>query len=266
MRSTTLILLLSTLAYGAHSQSFSFMDDFLNKRAVQEVKLLSEFADRFNMTDTVFLIDTTIKPSRYLNILSLFNRANKKFHNDSSVISFTNDILRDSFLIDFTDSNWYAVAHAVFVYRGVKRNIPLTLKHVKNQGRGYSWVIVGANIDALNVKLDRIESQKIDPVDNELSFLSLSKGFNSKNGLLSYTSADFDIDYLSVFLFLAESGTINFTQIDSVSYHFLNTPNWIFKVEYFNRMDLNCGWLISEISPSTDTQKAGYKNLILHLQ
>jgi len=251
----------SSLLCSAQEDPF---DAFLKGKIKFEVKQLGQFFERFNMTDTVPLISGKT-PSKYTNVLSLCDMRNKHLTNDSAVLNFAAEMQRTGQKLGYHDSNWFATANAVFSINGSKKEIPVTLKYIKNKGLGYSWIIIGANLDALGTELKKSNTKSITPMNNEINFIDLSKALERKKEIASYTDDEFNPDYLSVFLYLVESGNMSFLHINKVVYHFLNLPGWIFTVENFNRMDYNSGWLIAGLARSTDDAKKNYKKNILKI-
>jgi hypothetical protein len=236
-------------------------DSFLCAKITLEVKQLSQFFDRFNMRDTVWL-KTGMEPSRFTNLLSLFNMRSGEFSKGTSFLEFVQDVNDCNYMLAVTDSDWYAIVDMIFLCKGVSKTIPLTMKYNHNSA-GSSWVIAGVDLDSLGIKLKR-ENGFIDPVDNELNFIELSKIFKSKKDVLNYTNQNFRPDYLSIFISLVKTNYLIFSHVEQVHYHFLNIPGWIFKVDHFNRLDLNSGWLISEVFKATDSAKLNYNNSLLN--
>lgn len=265
MRKIVFIFFLLWGSLSVKAQVPDLFDDLLQSKIKLEVKQLGEFFDRFNMKDTVPGVNG-LQPTRFTNILSLFNMQNQNFKNDSSVFHFASDVITSGKGLSYKDTNWYAIANSVFSYNGVKREIPLTLKYMKNSGQGYSWILVGVELSRLGTTLNRSDDKDIGPLNNELAFLDLSKAFDKKSDIASFTAEGFRPDYMSIFLYLVESGIIKFIQMDSISYHFLNVNGWIFKVEDFNRMDFNSGWLIASMLKANTEAKNYYKKSILQLQ
>ena len=260
MKYLTCLLFFCGLNFSCRAQD-DFFDSFLKSKIKFEVKQLGQFFDRFNMDDTVALINGK-QPTKYSNVLSLFNMENKRLISDTNAIVFAARVESLNRKIGYHDSDWFAVAFAVFNVNNVKKEVPITLKYIKNKGMGYSWVIIGVDISSLGIELKKTDSKSITPMNNEINFMDLSKALENKKEIASYTDEAFKPDYLTAFLYQVESGNLSFLHIHKIVYHFLNVPGWVFTVENFNRMTYNSGWLISGLSKSSTDLKENYKKTI----
>lgn len=250
------ILCLSTRLNGQILSNDSFIQDKLN----YSVKQLSQFINRFNFNDTV-VPRKNIRPSKKLNILSLFNSEDSASKNNRNTIDFINQITKDSINteINFTDSNWYAIAMGVFLYQGKEVKINVTLQVNGSKTKGYKWVIVGvtSNVFLVNEKRDS-SLYFINPMNHEIGFTELSKALKEKERIFDCSNTN-NLDFLTTFLFMIKKGDIKLMQISKVEFVFLQIPNWIFTVNNFNRLEYNSGWLISKLTQLTYIQKQEYK-------
>lgn len=242
-------------------------DSYIQDKLNYSVKQLSQFIDRFNFNDTL-VPKININPSKKLNILSLFNSEDSAFENNSSTIDFINQITKDSINteINFTDSNWYAIAKGVFLYQGKEVNINVTLQVNGNKTKGYKWAMVGVSSNIFSVKEKRDSSfYFINPMNHEIGFTELSKALREKERIFECSNKN-EIDFLSIFLFMIKNGDIKLKQISKVEFVFLQIPNWTFRVDNFNRLEYNSGWLITKLVHQTNTQKQDFKREVLGLK
>lgn len=201
---------------------------------------------------------------RYLNML---------FDNSSPVISadakfvFIDDALnkKSPAFLDFYSKGWFAEVAATFTYKKEKVNLILYLK-IEKQLSGYKWVLS-------NVYFDRFESwfthlsdtvnlkYFIHPMSHELDFMNLHKAFREPENLDFYLERNYIPDMTSLFVMEMKNGNLNFVSVNNVKFHIFQVPNWYFEVSYFNRNNVNSGWLISTILRVSEQEK---RDLIRH--
>ena len=260
MRFTTLVLCLILFSC-SRAQEIS-ADSFLTAKIYSEVKQAGQFIDRFNMKDTVFP-SNGLTPSRFINILSLMNMRNNLSFSDSSVLNFATDAAQPACRVQVDDSNWLATITAVFTQKGEEKNVGITLKYCKGKN-GDKWVIVAVDAHTL-AGMPHKGNGSIDPLNNELDFMELAKTFKYHKSVVAFADSSFAISDMSVFFYMIESGSLAFNRLENITYHVLTVPGWLFRVNYYNRMDLNSGWLISSILRATEQDKYEYKKHLLNI-
>jgi len=246
------------------AQPSDLYDQYLQKKIYYEVKQLSQFFERFNMSDTV-RIDSLSLSQCQINILSLFDMQKYNFATDSIVWEFTNYICESGVRIGYENQDWYSTATAVFQENNAERKIELTLSHVRDTSGYYKWIIAGINPTSLLLS-EKVSDIAISPLNNEINFIDLSKAFSGKKNLSSYTSSTFTPDYLSIFLSLVERNILKFVQIENVTYHLLQIDGWLLKIQFQNRIDFNSGWLITDIVKMSKEDKNIYRVQFLNLK
>jgi len=65
----------------------------------------------------------------------------------------------------------------------------------------------------------------------------------------------------ALFVMEMKTGNLNFVSVNNVKFHVFQVPNWYFEISYFNRNDMNSGWLISNMLRLNDKEK---KDLMRH--
>ncbi|MEO5572523.1 MAG: hypothetical protein ABIT08_10350 [Bacteroidia bacterium] len=262
---------------------------------VYSVKQIDEFIERFNKTPNSFLISylkskfpendiDTIDRKKF--ILNLFNLRNATW-DSLRVRNFVNhvtDTVQPSF-IQFYDDNWYALLKCKVVYRKVTQDLDLILKIEPSRNNSSKWVIVSAKADFLNFK-SKYENTKVpvpvycgsdlrdptlenkfflDPMAYGTDFMCIDEPFEHGERFKDYLYSGRISSQITKLIQEIKKNNVVFKQVNSVSYHFLNVPGWLFICEYFSRSDRNSGWLISNLYPLTEAQKKLYLREYLNI-
>ena len=252
---------------------------YREKHFIYEVKQIDEFFERFNDDSASFIRKVyrdrhaAFTPTREKLIRSLFDY--KDPHWDTSLISAFVVRATDPSapaLLNFYGDDWYAEARCLFQYKGSVVAIPLVLKIETNQ-RGARWVIVAVKSNPLKEEATGVQfsgnpaqrTRFIDPSSFGTNFSSdLDRAFGDKEHLWEYVdSAFFSRRNSAGFFDAIEKDRIKFIRVSTIDYHFLQVSPWIFTVSYFEREDLNSGWLIrSLVKDSTGSVDMYRKNLL----
>jgi len=200
----------------------------------------------------------------YLNIL---------FDNTSSVINpdakfvFIDDVLnkRNPAFLDFYLKDWFAELTATFTYKKEKVNLILYLK-IEKQLNGYKWVISNVYFNQFESWFAHLQDTTnlkyfIHPMSHELDFMNLHKAFKETENLDFYLELGYVPDMTSLFVMEMKNGNLNFVEVNNVKFHIFQIPNWYFEISYFNRNNVNSGWLISNVLRLNDQEK---RDLIGH--
>ncbi len=264
-RFLSVVFLSFFLLSNAFAQKF-YMDD--NSLFKNHVKQIDEFIERFNnesLDDNL-----TSNEVREKQLINLFN-FNKQW--DSLVVfDFINYVINDQCYLDFYDKNWYALVDCSFEHEEQIQGVQLTMQiNTTDDGRA-EWVIKEINAPFLvdggdNSSLTTSNTnQFMHPMSHSTDFMGLFNIFNKNAAALSdYFDEDLDHEQLS-FIQLIKGKKIKYKQVDKIGYHLLQLPDWIIKIEDFNRKDHNSGWLISELIPANNNIKNQYKNAVLSIK
>jgi len=204
------------------------------------------------------------KRKKYLNIL--FDNSNSLISNDMKFV-FIEEVMnkKSPTFLDFHAKGWFAEINAAFLYKREKANLIIYLK-IEKQNGGYKWVLS-------NVYFDRFESwfthvndtanlkYFIHPMSHELDFMNLHKIFKEPEKIDYYLENNYTPDMLALFVMELKSGNLSFLEVNTVKFHIFQVPNWYFEVSYFNRNNVNSGWLISNLLRVAEPEK---KALLRH--
>ena len=245
----------------------TFDDHFLQELANYQVKDLSQFMDRFNYKEHMVFKNDTVS-NRYKNLISLFNIRDTALRRDSNVMSFIKYVCdeHNNIKISFKDTNWYAIAHCIFLYHSKEKTVNIILKPEMTSNNGYYWAIVGVQSDLFTPeKKGKTFSAFINPMNHEVNFSELSKALLKRKDVYEYTSASYKPDPTSAFFAYVKNGDLQFRQIKSIDFDFLQVTGWFFSVKEFFRIDLNSGWLIFLLQKMNAQEKEKFvKNISLN--
>jgi len=201
---------------------------------------------------------------KYLNML--FDQSNPSISEDAKFV-FIEEALRktDPVFLDFHDNSWFAEVSATFLYKNEKRDLILFLR-IEKQNGGYKWVFSNVYFDLFETLFPHLNDTAnlkyfIHPMSHELDFMNLHKVFKEPGNLDYYLENRYHPDMLSLFVMEMKNGNLRFISVNNVKFHIFQVPNWYFEVSYFNRNDLNSGWLISNILRVNEAEK---RDLIGH--
>ncbi len=200
----------------------------------------------------------------YLHML--FDQSNTSISDDAKFV-FIEEALRKSnpVFLDFHDNSWFAEVSATFTYKKEKRDLILFLR-IEKQNGGFKWVFSNVYFDLFEqffIHVNDTANLKyfIHPMSHELDFMNLHKVFKDPGNLDYYLENKYHPDMLSLFVMEMKNGNLSFVSVNNVKFHVFQVPNWYFEVSYFNRNNLNSGWLISNILRIDEAEK---KDLIGH--
>ena len=239
-----------------HAQLF----DVLNKPMYEaRVKLLDEFYARFNGKEQRKGVDVKYT-DRKSNIMMLLDFSRFKSREDSAFIfaeAFAGEVVRDSIMVNYTDSCWFAKVkcHGVLAKKEVDFLLYLS---IEKRGKDmYKWVIsdVEGSIFSTSRSIDHRELF-LRPNDHEQSFASLVRTTEETSRYIDdFVKDGYESDALSVFLTLVRCGQLKIDYVSDVEFVFLQIPGYSFSVKHFERETMNAGWLISSIEKCDEAEK-----------
>jgi hypothetical protein len=92
-------------------------------------------------------------------------------------------------------------------------------------------------------------------MSHELDFMNLHKAFKETENLDFYLERDYVPDMTALFVMEMKNGNLNFVSVNNVKFHVFQVQNWYFEVSYFNRNEVNSGWLISNLLRVNEKEK-----------
>ncbi len=165
--------------------------------------------------------------------------------------------------IDLRTQGLVAEVSANFSFNGKSTGMLLYME-LQEQGKGYEWIIRDVSFDQFSSKFQKDKSDSkpfVHPMSHELTFMNLKKAFD-KGRPESYTSDDFEPDYLSIFLYEMNSGRLKFETVKGLKYHLFGIEGWYLEIANFNRPGYNTGWLISNFMAVSNEEKDQVRNYI----
>jgi hypothetical protein len=161
--------------------------------------------------------------------------------------------------LHFLDNNWFAEVSIIFTKNGEDQYIILYLT-LEEAGLGSKWVISNVYYNYTSnffpaPDTNIAKQYFLHPQSHELDFMNLNKVLNNPSHIQYYASSNFKPDYLTLFFYLMKTGQLKFKEIVNVKFHFFQIPNWYFELSYYNRNEINSGWLISNLKYIKEDKK-----------
>ncbi len=250
------------------SQSLGgFADDETTLYAMN--KQVGQFVRRFNMDEDEFgkLLSKTDK--RYRNAVLRTKLLPGMFDNYNPRTSgalkeyFIKDVtnIENPVFLNFLDTDWYAEVSVTFMVNGREENLILFLT-LEEENLGSKWIISNVYFNDFSKMFpepDSIEqiSHFLHPQSHELDFMNLKKALKDHDYVELYASSFYQPDFLTLFFYMMKMNQIKFVKINNVKFHFFQINNWYFELSFFNRNDMNSGWLISNLIYIKEEDKQG---------
>lgn len=267
------VAILATVYISSHAQLSTDMDD--ETKLYAQTKQVNQFFRRFNGEEDekgnrYYPYDKQYRSNKlrkkYLGVL--FDETNSGI-TSSLKSEFVKQLLesKDSSILEFHKSNWFAEVQTLFTSSGRDQPITLFMELEKNH-LGYKWVIhkVYAEMYVSSFKRDTTRiGNFLHPLSHELDFMNLRKAFADKDSVNQFAAKDFTPDHFSVFLYELKKGNLKFKSVTDVKFHFFQINKWYFELSEFNRPGYNTGWLISNlVKLNSDADKSLLRRFLYH--
>lgn len=246
-----------------------------------EVKVIDEFIERFNDDPSSFLrkeylrLGKPINFSRQQLVEYLFEKPVTPA--DGLVMKFVGQVIDSAHpqKLRFHDTDWYAEVMCGFSAGGKHIDIPLVMQIMPDTNRSVRWMISGIGdapvfqeggsapaAAAANAVKDK--KQYISPADYATNFLQfhmvLKPGFEAVNYMKPELMAN---ERGQKFADMVKSGKLKFEGPGYMRFYFFQIPNYTFIVERFVRQTTHSGWLISDLTATTDDEKRARREKLL---
>jgi len=268
----TIILFLIILFFNQVLKSQFSSDEQIREKFNYEIIQLDEFIDRFNFDNDTKLLKylainyPNIAIERKGFLITLFDNFDIDYQEAmiKTFIEFVCDSANPQYL-NFYNNSWYAEVSCLIEFNQRIDTGKIILKNQSNDDSSSKWVITGINSVILEIPKSKDSTKILTPVSHGTGFIALNDVFKDGVNSRNYIAEDFTIDQLTYFMTLMYYHKIKLKQINKVRYHFLQIPEWAFTIDYYNRKELNSGWLISELSRMNNSEKDKYKKEVLKI-
>jgi hypothetical protein len=163
------------------------------------------------------------------------------------------------FFLDFHGKDWFAEVNAVFTYNKDRVNMILYLR-LEQDKLGYKWVLSNVYFTPFENYFPHVTdtinaTYFLHPMSHELDFMNIHKAFDNPDKVDYFLEKEYKPDMLTLFVAGIKDGRLKFVSVNNVKFHFFQVPHWYFEVSYFNRNNVNSGWLISNMMRINDAEK-----------
>jgi hypothetical protein len=255
------------VACGQNIIQNNLQDSLFEQQLKFRVKQVDEFIARFNYeidTEGKKVQNHTDMQARKKQVASLFDfEYIAKMDNNKRKIAnnFINQVcggdssnLSKFWLISLYDKDFYAKAICKVKYLGKDETLQLTLKIEQDAKKNVRWVLVAAKAKFLEI-MPTDTTKFISPIAHELNFMQLSqitdknpdKNIDNSANIAAYTAKNYEVEQLSILLFLIKTKQLKIDFVRHLSFHFSQIPDYTFIVEHKERTTGNVGWLITDI-------------------
>lgn len=240
-----------------------------------ETKQVNQFFRRFNNEETVNGDRLYKGDPEFRNNTSRLKYLNILFDQESPAVlklkqEFIDQVTRKRpFFLNFHGGNWFAQVNTVFSWHGKEEKLVLFLK-LQEEKIGAKWVICNVNFPPFKNAFNKDTANNkffLHPLSHEVDFMNLFRVFqDNKDHIEDYTSKEFSVDQLSMFLFETKKSNLVFKTVTDVKFHFFQVDNWYFELSKFNRSGNNNGWLISNLVKIKGDEKEKLRQFIINRQ
>ena len=268
----TFTLFLFILFFNQVLKSQFSSDEQIREKFNYEIIQLEEFIDRFNFDNDTKLLkylainypDIEIERKGFL--ITLFDNFDIDYQEAmiKTFIEFVCDSANPQYL-NFYNNSWYAEVSCIIECNQQIDTGKIILKNQFTSDSSSKWVISGIRSDILELPKSKDSLKIITPVSHGTGFIALNDVFKDGHNIQNYIDDDYSIDQLTYFMTLIYNNKIKLKEVSEVRYHFLQIPGWAFTIDYYNRKELNSGWLISELTKMNNGEKAKYEKEILYI-
>ena len=249
---------------------------------IRNVKLIDEFIERFNDNKDTYLRkalaadDTQYDISRGMLLVSLFNLENTSFTDKDTLLKgfFRRVLDKDApVYLSFNDTDWYASAQCVFLYKGKLVEIPIVLRVRSKRDEWAKWMIAGIGKQvpskgpAPSISVGNKDARMpayISTSSYATNFVELHYIFTKNiEPELVFEKGLLESEDGQAFISLVRDGALRFQYAKKITFHFLQVKDWLFTVDEFKRKAYNNGWLISSVRKVTEAEKDTARKLLL---
>lgn len=233
------------------------------------VKLVSEFMHRFNGEEKNPYIDSNSADVDKINLCQLFNIEHVLKNRqvvEPQVFKFIDSVLDNNIKLHYSDADWYAKVKCVGSFKGKEVTFSMYLTVEPRGKEMYKWVIGDVEGKIFNLSPSR-ESDKVMllPNEHESNFMRINSITSEKDDYITlYSTNSLSHDRLTVFNTLVYYGYLNIDYVSEIEYTFLQVPGYTFTIKEYERESTNSGWLISEWSEISETDKEAILQRLYH--
>lgn len=232
------------------------------------VKSCDEFMCRFNEDELFPGLNLDMSDFSKRNFLFLFDyklsdeKGKKTFLQEIS--NFYSAVKSNKIKLSYDSKKWYAELRVGFLFKRKEVELGVILQPEMTPLNLQSWSIIGINgLEKVGYK-DSTKRYAISPEQHESLFVEMESDFKYYSGDFSFfRGRNVELDALSYFFALVESGSLIFQRRISTQFHFFDVPSYIFTIQYHARNKFNTGWLISKFLHVDEKEKLDYLNGLL---
>lgn len=213
------------------------------------VKLISQFAHRFNGTETHRLVQSDGQDSMRENLYQLLDiEYAQKPTNRDLAIELVDSIMDNDVKFVYEDPRWYARVTCAATFKG--REVELIISLIKeqkfNDDHAMTWSI--ANVESSIFEQNKSngnEKAMLMPNEHDMRFMHLHDvTAGNGHGIQNYLLKNKGRDALSQFNILVYYDLLNIDYVKDIEFVCYQVPGFLFTIVDRDRESSNAGWLI----------------------
>ena len=234
-----------------------------------KVKLLSQFAHRFNGDETHRLVKNKGQDAVRENLYQLLDLelAQKITYRDEA-IELVDSIISNDVKFVYEDPRWCARVTCVATFKSHEIELIITLiKETKsNSDRAMTWSISNVEGSIFEQKLSKgSEKAMLMPNEHDMRFMHLHDiTTGNDHGIQSYLMNDEGLDALSQFKILVYHDLLNIEYVKKVEFDCYQVPGFVFTIVDKDSESSNAGWLIGSWVRLDDLAKKKQLDWLYH--
>lgn len=252
MKRIIIILALLSVTVAANAQLINPMGEKIYE---SRVALVDEFIKRFNHDNpSPHAPELDADEAKVADIVQLFNGANFSSADDPLMqiaVDFARDAVASGVRLDYADSIWYARAtcHGSYRKKAVEFNLIMRVEPRSAGSDMYRWALCGVEGELFDLVPEETGSGFVVlPDDHETNFMSLTDMTASQTeSIRLYASDNAKVDPFTAFMAMVYGGQLKIDYVKPLEFSFTQIPGWEFTIRFFEREELNSGWLIDSI-------------------
>lgn len=224
------------------------------------IDFIHEFIDLYNeiANDSLQENESRNPGLRLFDLSKFYSKEDPEFIN----ASYFSKEIKNSKTLSLSDNQTVCTVRCICNYQGENKEIQLFLKQVQTEGN-IEWIVSSIESDWLDVYNDKESAIGLLPDEHEENFIGLSKINNGNvTSMRRVFHNNHGYDKSSVLAFLIKAGLLRIKHTKDIEFIFLQIPDYVFHVTYFNRNTDNSGWLISNFYKMSEYDKSEFiKNI-----
>jgi len=158
---------------------------------------------------------------------------------------FAREVVENDDQLDFYGDNWFAEIRYKTQYKGNEEELVMVLFNYSPREKVSGWTISSFDFEPADLRFYAEGPNIILPPNSDgTMFINLKQVLNSRQETEAFTKEDNELGSL---LTIIQSNELKLEHITKIQFHFWQIKPYHIMVDYFNRNEMNSGWLITSL-------------------